>query len=137
MAETWFLPPAGLRAGTARRRLAIPARLVWRDASGAVRVASVVARDISATAVVVECREGAPIPRYRLVYLQVERAAQDLEAVPALWREDRVLSTVWQVAPCRRDTGTPAGYTLRILTDPAACARASRSAPDESMAVAS
>jgi len=37
--------------------------------------------------------------------------------LPAL--EGRVLSAVWRVAPCRRSTGTPSGYALRFLVEPA------------------
>ena len=68
------------------------------------------------------------IPLYRLVHLQVEKAARDGE-LPQPLRDGRVLSAVWQVAPCRPSTGTPAGYALRFMTAPAlACETASRRA---------
>ncbi len=101
-----------------RRALALPARLTWKDASGAVRFISVMTRDISEAGVFVECEAGAAIPLYRLVHLQVERSTRMAEALPRRLREGRVLSAVWRVAPCRRSTGTPSGYALRFLVDP-------------------
>ena len=59
-----------------RRVVTVPARLTWKDASGAVRFASVVTRDVSDVGVFVECDAGAAIPLYRLVHLQVERASK-------------------------------------------------------------
>jgi hypothetical protein len=38
--------------------------------------------------------------------------------LPSKLREGRMLSAVWRVAPCRRSTGTPAGYALRFLVEP-------------------
>ena len=96
----------------------IPARITWKDASGAVRFASVMTRDVSDAGVFVECEAGAAIPLYRLVHLQVERAAGLNHQLPTKLREGRVLSAVWRVAPCRRSTGTPSGYALRFLVDP-------------------
>jgi hypothetical protein len=101
-----------------RRNLSVPARLTWKDASGAVRFASVMTRDISDYGVFVECDAGAAIPLYRLVHLQVERSSSHSEHLPARLREGRVLSAVWRVAPCRRSTGTPSGYALRFLVEP-------------------
>jgi hypothetical protein len=108
-----------------RQPIAIPARLTWKDASGAVRFASVMTRDISEAGVFVECDNAAAIPLYRLVHLQVERAMRG-EALPARLREGRVLSAVWRVAPCRRSTGTPSGYALRFLVDPQVAALSMR-----------
>jgi len=105
--------------GAERRNLSVPARLTWKDASGAVRFASVMTRDISDAGVFVECDAGAAIPLYRLVHLQVERSSSHLEHLPSRLREGRVLSAVWRVAPCRRSTGTPSGYALRFLVEPA------------------
>lgn len=102
-----------------RRAVAVPARLTWKDASGAVRFISVMTRDVSDTGVFVECEGGAAIPLYRLVHLQVERTTRGAEALPTRLREGRVLSAVWRVAPCRRSTGTPSGYALRFLVEPA------------------
>jgi hypothetical protein len=104
--------------GSERRNLCVPARLTWKDASGAVRFASVMTRDISDAGVFVECDNSAAIPLYRLVHLQVERSASNLEHLPSRLREGRVLSAVWRVAPCRRSTGTPSGYALRFLVEP-------------------
>ncbi len=97
--------------------MALPARLIWKDASGAVRFISVTTRDISEAGVFVDCEAGAAIPLYRLVHLQVERSMR-AELLPMRLREGRVLSAVWRVAPCRRATGTPSGYALRFLMDP-------------------
>jgi hypothetical protein len=68
--------------------------------------------------VFVECETVAPIPLYRIVHLQLERAATQVDGVPSRLREGRVLSAIWRVAPCRRSTGTPSGYALRFLVDP-------------------
>jgi hypothetical protein len=76
-------------------------------------------RDVSDAGVFVECEAGAAIPLYRLVHLQVERSLRNTEQLPARLREGRVLSAVWRVAPCRRSTGTPAGYALRFIVEPA------------------
>jgi hypothetical protein len=101
-----------------RRAIALPARLTWKDASGAVRFISVMTRDVSEAGVFVECEGGAAIPLFRLVHLQVERSTRTAEALPLRLREGRVLSAVWRVAPCRRSTGTPSGYALRFLVEP-------------------
>ncbi len=101
-----------------RRNVNVPARLTWKDASGAVRFVSVKTRDISDAGVFVECEAGAAIPLYRLVHLQVERSFSHADQLPWRLREGRVLSAVWRVAPCRRSTGTPSGYALRFLVDP-------------------
>ena len=107
-----------IQRSSVRRAVALPARLTWKDASGAVRFISVITRDISEAGVFVECEAGAVIPLYRLVHLQVERSGRGAEALPSRLREGRVLSAVWRVAPCRRSTGTPSGYALRFLVDP-------------------
>ena len=101
-----------------RRTISVPARLTWKDASGAVRFASVMTRDVSDAGVFVECEAGAAIPLYRLVHLQVERSIRNADQLPSRLREGRVLSAVWRVAPCRRSTGTPSGYALRFLVEP-------------------
>jgi hypothetical protein len=100
-----------------RQPIAVPARLTWKDASGAVRFASVVTKDVSEAGVFVECDAAPAIPLYRLVHLQIERSASDADAVPLRLREARVLSAVWRVAPCRKSTGTPSGYALRFLVE--------------------
>jgi hypothetical protein len=107
-----------VKRSSERVALTVPARITWKDASGAVRFASVKTRDISDAGVFVECEAGAAIPLYRLVHLQVERGVSLNHQLPTTLREGRVLSAVWRVAPCRRSTGTPAGYALRFLVDP-------------------
>jgi hypothetical protein len=103
-----------------RLAITVPARITWKDASGAVRFASVVTRNVSESGVFVECEAGAAIPLYRLVHLQLERNAGANTELPSRLREGRVLSAVWRVAPCRKSTGTPSGYALRFLVDPPA-----------------
>jgi hypothetical protein len=112
----------------------VPARITWKDASGAVRFASVTTRDISEAGVFVECEAGAAIPLYRLVHLQVERASLN-QQLPLKLREGRVLSAVWRVAPCRRSTGTPSGYALRFLVDPEVTASSVAASTLEALAV--
>lgn len=111
--------PREIKRSAERRAVAVPARLTWKDASGAVRFISVTTRDVSDAGVFVECEAGAAIPLYRLVHLQVERSTRMVESLPMRLREGRVLSAVWRVAPCRRSTGTPSGYALRFLVEPA------------------
>ena len=101
-----------------RVRVALPARLTWKDASGAVRFASVMTRDISPTGIFVEAEGAAAIPLYRLVHIQLEREARETRGVPEQLRRGRLLSAVWRVGACRRSTGTPEGYALRFLVDP-------------------
>jgi len=106
---------APVTRSSARVTITIPARITWKDASGAVRFASVTTRDLSEAGVFVECDAAAAIPLYRLVHLQLERSAGSNQQLPTKLREGRVLSAVWRVAPCRKSTGTPSGYALRFL----------------------
>jgi hypothetical protein len=106
-----------------RVNVSLPARITWKDASGAVRFASVMTRDVSDAGVFVECEAGAAIPLFRLVHLQIERSAGATVQLPMRLRDGRVLSAVWRVAPCRRSTGTPSGYALRFLCEPAQTAQ--------------
>ena len=62
-----------------RRAISVPARLTWKDASGAVRFASVMTRDVSEAGVFVECEAGAAIPLFRLVHLQIERSTRNAD----------------------------------------------------------
>ncbi len=102
-----------------RRQVNLPARVTWKDASGAVRFVSVTTRDLSDAGVFVECEGGAAIPLHRLVHVQVERSLRATDAaLPAVLRDGRVLAAVWRVAPCRKSTGTPTGYALRLLVEP-------------------
>lgn len=96
--------------------MTLPARLTWKDANGAVRFTSVRTREVSDTGAVVECDAGVALPLYRLVHLQVEKSAREWVELPQPLRDGRVLSAVWQVAPCRPSTGTPGGYALRFMT---------------------
>ena len=111
---------ASVKRSSERLAITVPARITWKDASGAVRFASVTTRDVSDAGVFVECEAGAAIPLYRLVHLQLERSAGSNQLLPSRLREGRVLSAVWRVAPCRKSTGTPSGYALRFLVDPQA-----------------
>ena len=109
---------ASVTPSSPRVAVTVPARITWKDASGAVRFASVVTRNVSESGVFVECESGAAIPLYRLVHLQLERNASSNAQLPSRLRDGRVLSAVWRVAPCRKSTGTPSGYALRFLVDP-------------------
>jgi len=109
-----------VKRSSERTAITVPARITWKDASGAVRFASVMTRDVSEAGVFVECEAGAAIPLYRLVHLQLERSVGSNQLIPANLREGRILSAVWRVAPCRRSTGTPSGYALRFLVEPQA-----------------
>jgi hypothetical protein len=127
VAEKRTLTGFDAQRSSERRSIALPARLTWKDASGAVRFISVTTRDVSEAGVFVECESGAAIPLYRLVHLQVERSARLTESMPRRLSEGRVLSAVWRVAPCQRSTGTPSGYALRFLVDPPMAAMAAPS----------
>ena len=101
-----------------RRKVRVPGRLTWRDASGTLRFVSVVTRDISDVDAYVECQMPASIPLYRLVHFQVERTARDTRELPAALRSGKVLSAVYRVGPYQSSTGTPQGYALRLLVEP-------------------
>src|SRR5262245_63299279 len=102
-----------------RRRVAIPGRLTWRDATGTLRFTSVVTRDVSESDAFVECQVPASIPLYRLVHFQIERSGRDSTELPAVLQQGKVLSAVYRVGPYRTATGTPQGYALRLLIEPA------------------
>ena len=116
-----------------RQPLSVTGRLMWRDARGVQRFATVITRDVSDEGVYLECRSSEPIPLYRLVYLQIERGERRADDLPPALREGRVLSAVYRVGPRESATGTPSGYALRLLVDPrdaalsAADARVARS----------
>ena len=107
------------RRAAERQQIAVPGRLTWRDSRGMTRFASVTARDVSASGAYLECRGGDAIPLYRLVYLQLERDVREAGSLPSPLREGRVLSAVFRVGPCDPSTGTPSGYALRFLVEPA------------------
>lgn len=102
-----------------RRNVRVPARLTWRDASGTLRFASVMTRDVSDVDAFVECQAPSSIPLYRLVHFQIERSARDCSGLPSVLRQGKVLSAVYRVGPYKSATGTPQGYALRLLIEPA------------------
>jgi hypothetical protein len=99
-----------------RRPLTLPARLTWKDHSGATRFASVLTRNISEYGVFVECQTAISIPLYRLVYFQLERDARDTD-LPASLRQGRILSAVYRVTPAAPSTGRLC-LALRLMVDP-------------------
>jgi hypothetical protein len=101
-----------------RHPIAVPGQILWKDAKGNTRMASVVTRDVSVHGVSVDCHGGTPIPLYRLVYFQVDRSARDRTDLPAPLRKSTVLSAVFRVGPVSNDTGAPTGYALRLLVEP-------------------
>jgi hypothetical protein len=101
-----------------RRKVSVPARLTWRDASGTLRFVSVVMRDVSEVDAFVECQVPASIPLYRLVHFQVERPSREGQDLPAALLGGKVLSAIYRVGPYKTSTGTPNGYALRLLVEP-------------------
>jgi hypothetical protein len=101
-----------------RHPIAVPGQILWKDSRGATRMASVVTRDVSAHGVSVECQGGTPIPLYRLVYFQVDRAARCRADLPAPLRKSTVLSAIFRVGPVSDVTGAPTEYALRLLVEP-------------------
>lgn len=100
---------------TSRQRVAVPARLTWKDQGGTVRFASVVTRDLSDGGAFVECSSAAPLPLFRLVHLQLEGpSAGPNHPLTA----GRVLAAVWRVERTAAAGGAQ-GYALRFLVDPA------------------
>jgi len=128
---------AGLRHRIgSRRRVAVQGRLTWRDATGTLRFASVVTRDVSDTDAFVECQVPASIALYRLVHFQVERSAQDRTDVPPALRRGKILSAICRVGPYASATGTPQGYAIRLLTEPMTAAQQPASETEPRIAVA-
>jgi hypothetical protein len=101
-----------------RRKLRVPGRLTWRDASGTLRFVSVMTRDVSDVDAFVECTAPTSIPLYRLVHFQIERPSRDTGELPAVLQQGKVLSAVYRVGPYKSATGTPQGYALRLLIEP-------------------
>src|SRR5215831_2771384 len=112
-----------------RRKMALNGRLTWRDASGTLRFASVVTRDVSDVDAFVECQVPTSIPLYRLVHFQIERPARGTAELPGVLRQGKVLSAVYRVGPYKSATGTPNGYALRLLVEPCRAASPRRSEP--------
>jgi hypothetical protein len=101
-----------------RHPIAVPGQILWKDARGNTRTAAVVTRDVSAHGVSVDCLGGTPIPLYRLVYFQVDRAERSRADLPAPLRKPTVLSAVFRVGPFSDVTGAPSEYALRLLVEP-------------------
>ena len=112
-----------------RRALRVAGRLTWRDAGGALRFVSVMTRDISDVDAFVECQVPTSIPLYRLVHLQIEKSARSSADLPRALQQGKVLTAIYRVGPCKQSTGTPEGYALRLLVEPAV-ARPSVARPD-------
>jgi hypothetical protein len=102
-----------------RKPLVLPGRVTWRDSRGTTRFACVTTRDVSETGIFIEWRESTSIPMYRLVSFQIERDVRNLEGIPPALRAGKVLSAVYRLGPFQRATGTPEGYGLRMLFEPA------------------
>ena len=108
-----------------RRRVAVSGQIVWKDARGNTKLASVLTRDVSDHGVSVECLNGAAIPLYRLVYFQVDRDARHAPELPEALRKPNVLSAIFRVGDDNRATGAPSEYALRLLVEPARHTQAS------------
>jgi hypothetical protein len=106
-----------------RHSVVLPGRVTWKDSRGTTRFASVLTRNISDTGVFIEWRESTSIPLYRLVTFQLERDARNVEGLPAVLRSGKVLSAVYRAGAFQRSTGTPEGYGLRLLVEPAVATR--------------
>ena len=118
-----------------RKKVSVPARLTWRDASGTLRFVSVVMREVSDLDAFVECQVPASIPLYRLVHFQIERPVRDGD-LPVALQEGKVLSAIYRVGPHKSSTGTPMGYGLRLLVEPKANGQVEIPAADRELAVA-
>ena len=114
-----------------RRPLAVTGQIVWKDARGNTKLASVITRDVSEHGVRVECLNGAAIPLYRLVYFQVDRDARHLPGVPPALRKPNVLSAIFRVGADNQATGAPIEYGLRLLVEPVRAAQAPTTPPAE------
>src|SRR5688572_9232415 len=101
-----------------RRPLAVPGQIVWKDARGTTRMASVVTRDVSDSGVSVECLQGPAIPLYRIVYFQVDSSGRQRTDLPLTLRKSTVLSAIFRVGNCSQRTGSPTDYALRLLVEP-------------------
>ena len=101
-----------------RRKLRVPGRLTWRDASGTLRFVSVMTRDLSDLDAFVDCQIPASIPLYRLVHFQLERQGSEIPELPSAFQSGKILCAIYRVGPYSSATGTPQGYALRLLVDP-------------------
>lgn len=121
--------PRSEKRTSARRTLAVPGQIVWKDARGHTKLSEVVTRDVSENGVSVECLNGAAIPLYRLVYFQVSRDARNSGDLPPALRKPNVLSAVFRVGADNQKTGAPAEYALRLLVEPARAAQSNAPEP--------
>ncbi len=112
-----------------RRPVAVPGQIVWKDARGNTKLASVITRDVSEHGVSVECLSGAAIPLYRLVYFQVDRDARHTADLPAALRKPNVLSAIFRVGADNSAIGAPSEYALRLLVEPVRPAQPEAPAP--------
>ena len=80
---------------------------------------------MSDTGVFIEWSESTSIPLYRLVTFQLERDARNAQGVPAALRIGKVLSAVYRAGTFQKSTGTPEGYGLRLLVEPAVASQTS------------
>jgi len=103
-----------------RKSVALPGRVTWKDGRGTTRFASVTTRNVSETGVFIDWHEATTIPLYRLVNFQIERDVRALEGLPHALRSGRVLTVVYRTGRVQRATGTPDGYGLRLMVEPAA-----------------
>jgi hypothetical protein len=101
---------------TKRRSVALPGRLTWKDQRGAMRFATVVARNVSDFGVYVECQSPVSIPLYRLVQFQLEREVRESDALPASLQQGRILTAVYRVTP--PSASRLQGLALRLMIDP-------------------
>jgi hypothetical protein len=108
-----------------RRPLEVSGQIVWKDARGNTKLASVITRDVSDFGVSVECLNGASIPLYRLVYFQVDRDARHHPELPLALRKANVLSAIFRVGPDNPAIGGPESYALRLLVEPARASQTS------------
>lgn len=106
------------KRATERWTVAVPGQIVWKDARGTTRIASVITTDVSEHGVSVECLGGVPIPLYRLVYFQLDRGARERADVPPALRKSNVLSAIFRVGPSSQATGAPSHYAMRLLVEP-------------------
>jgi hypothetical protein len=99
-----------------RRAVSVPARLAWKDQRGVNRFASVTTRDVSDFGVFVESPSALSIPLFRLVQFQVEPNVRGASALPAAFRQGRILSAVYRVSHAGNDKHH--GLALRLLVEP-------------------
>ena len=116
--------PRSDKRNSERRNVVVPGQIVWKDARGNTKLASVVTRDVSDHGVSVECLHGTAIPLYRLVYFQIDREARHRPDLPEALRKPNVLSAIFRVGEDNRTTGSPSEYALRLLVEPVRSAQA-------------